>query len=80
MRTPTLASMLYTTKKPSRLATARHAAGLTQVQLAARVGVHPQTIATSERGALSETLAARIARVLGCSARDILPPDLRTRP
>jgi DNA-binding XRE family transcriptional regulator len=63
----------YPRKKPSPLAAARRAAGLTQVQLAARVGIHPQTLAVAERGALSETLAARIAKALGCAVRDIAP-------
>ncbi len=62
-------------RKPSPLAAARHAAGLTQVQLAARIGVHPQTLAVAERGAISDALAQRAADALGLKAADILPRE-----
>lgn len=51
---------------------ARLRAGLTQVQLAARVGCHPMTIGTAERGALSRQLAQRCAEVLGVGVEELL--------
>ncbi len=57
----------------SLLARARRRAGLSQVQLAARVGCHPQTIAVAERGALSDVLARRCADALGVPVEIVLP-------
>ncbi len=57
----------------SPLARARRRAGLSQVQLAARVGCHPMTIGTAERGALSRALAQRCADALDVALEDLLP-------
>lgn len=48
-------------------------AGLTQVQLAAKVGVHPITMVRYETGAMSARpdKVARLAKALGCTVADI---------
>ena len=71
-------------KKPSRapervhrLRQARHHAGLTQEQLAEKVGVHRVSIARIEGGfrAPSITLGLRISRELGESAESLFGGD-----
>lgn len=63
----------------NRLKPLRLAAGLTQAELADRIGVSRKTINTIENGVFvpSTVLALRIAKVLGCRVEDIfsLPPD-----
>ena len=48
-------------------------AGLTQVQLAAKVGVHPITMVRYETGAMAARpdKVARLAKALGCTDADI---------
>ena len=48
-------------------------AGLTQVQLAAKVGVHPITMVRYETGAIGirPDKVARLAKALGCTILDI---------
>ena len=48
-------------------------AGLTQVQLAAKVGVHPITMVRYETGAINPrpSTVSRLARALGCDIPDI---------
>lgn len=48
-------------------------AGLTQVQLAARVGVHPITLVRYETGTLGirPDKVARLAKALGCTIADL---------
>jgi DNA-binding XRE family transcriptional regulator len=55
----------------SPLARARIRKGLTQVQLAALVHVHPMTIGTAERGAPASQLAARLAAALGVPVEEL---------
>jgi putative transcriptional regulator len=69
-----------TTKKHKRrdsLASARTRAGLSQVQLAERVGVHPVTIARIESGTLtpSVTVALAISRTLGETVESLFEED-----
>ncbi len=58
----------------SPLARARRRAGLSQVQLAAKLEppCHPATLATAERGALSRSLAQRCADALGVPVEELL--------
>lgn len=70
--------MATSPKPPSRIATERKARGLTQVRLAAIVGVHPQTITAAERGALSDALGRRIAAALGVRAEDLRAPGAKS--
>lgn len=48
-------------------------AGLTQTQLAAKVGVHPITMVRYETGAIAARpdKVARLAKALGCTIPDI---------
>ncbi len=66
-------TMLVHTLTP--LALARRRAGLTQVQLAAKVGCCPNTIALAERGALSQAMARRCAAALGVPVESILAAE-----
>ncbi len=67
--------MVRSTTPPSPLKLARENAGLTQVALAKRVGVHPATLSLAERGALSRQMARRCAEVLGVAVEELLPSD-----
>lgn len=53
----------------------RHAAGLSQLQLADRAGIDNKTISRAENGryAVSIDQLARIARALGISSAELLP-------
>lgn len=57
-----------------RLRQLREAAGLTQIQLALRVGVTQGTIANWERGARRPQLEnlVRISNILGCGVDELL--------
>jgi putative transcriptional regulator len=61
----------------SRLKDARTAAGLTQAELAERVGVSRKTVNTVENGVFvpSTTLALKLARALACRVEDIFRLD-----
>ncbi len=63
----------------NRLKTLRQAAGLTQAELANRIGVSRKTVNTIENGVFvpSTVLALRLAKVLDCRVEEIfsLPPD-----
>lgn len=62
------------TDSASPITAARLAAGLTQSQLAERVGVAPQQIGAWERGERKPKFDAlmRIAQALGCSITDLI--------
>lgn len=57
----------------NRLKTYRTGAGLTQAELAARIGVSRKTVNTIENGVFvpSTVLALRIATVLGCKVENV---------
>ena len=50
---------------PKKISDARKRAGLTQVELALKAGLHPATISLAERGICTAETAARIAHALG---------------
>ena len=58
----------------SKLKSARILRGLTQVQLAAAIGVHPISISQYERGVIEPSLAAarRLAMALGVPIEELL--------
>lgn len=64
-------------KKETPLARARKAAGLTQIQLAEKIGVLQSTISRLERGqdSASPSTAEKLAGVLGISELEILYPE-----
>lgn len=53
----------------------RHAAGLSQIQLADRAGIDHKTVSRAENGvyAVSVDQIARLARALGTGPADLLP-------
>lgn len=61
-------------KPISKLCLARRAAGLTQKELATRIGVSNETISAYERGARSLSLKTlyKIAKELNCDWRDLV--------
>ncbi|MDB5722071.1 MAG: transcriptional regulator [Alphaproteobacteria bacterium] len=61
----------------NRLRDARSALGLTQAELAERVGVSRKTINTVENGVFvpSTLLALKLARALGCAVEAIFSLD-----
>ncbi len=66
-----------TTTTVSRLLAARRRAKLTQLQLAARAGVSVTTVSLAERfGALSSSVAAKLAPILGVEPEELLPEEL----
>ena len=62
------------TETTSPITTARLAAGLTQSQLAERIGVAAQHVGRWERGERKPKIDAliRIADALGCDVRDLM--------
>jgi DNA-binding XRE family transcriptional regulator len=58
---------------PARLREARLSAGLTQKQLAARVGVHPITMTRYETGQICPRppIVSRLASALRCKISDL---------
>jgi len=58
---------------PNRLRELREAAGLTQAQLAERVGVSRKTVNTVENGVFvpSTVVALKLAKALGCAVEDL---------
>lgn len=62
------------TETMSPISAARLAAGLTQSQLAERIGVAPQHVGRWERGERKPKVDAliRIADALGCDVRDLM--------
>ena len=63
-----------TTDSPSPIAARRLAAGMTQGQLAERIGVAPQHVGRWERNERKPKIDAliRIADALGCDVRDLI--------
>lgn len=61
-----------------RIRDQRHAAGLSQVQLADRAGIDHKTVSRAENGvyAVSVDQLARLARALGTSPGALLPDRL----
>jgi DNA-binding XRE family transcriptional regulator len=61
------------TLNPAAVKSRRLMAGMTQVQLAAKVGVHPITMVRYETGAINPRpdTAQRLARALECQIADI---------
>ncbi len=60
------------TPKPNPVQAARRRAGLSQVELANRAGLHPATISLLERGThVSPETAARVAAALGVMPKEL---------
>jgi putative transcriptional regulator len=59
------------------IAERRRLAGLTQADLAARLGVSRQTVISIERGRYDPSLplAFKIAAAFGCAIEDVFTPD-----
>ncbi len=64
-----------------RLRAARLALDLSQFRLAVNSGVSLATVSLAERsGLMSRATAERLARALGCTPGDLLPPPLARNP
>lgn len=59
----------------TRIRDARHAAGLSQLELADRAGIDNKTVSRAENGvyAVSVDQLARLARALGVTSSELLP-------
>lgn len=70
-------SVTRRTCTPSQLAISRFSAGLTQEELAERVGISRVSISNLERGQHQprRITALALAEALGCTLTELFPPD-----